>query len=234
MALPGRSFSTCYASVPRHGKSIPPPRVAPWHTTTLGSAARASRSCSSAKAGSPSRKAPCRLGAAAGLPPKQKCSGSAPRNTGKTPSGQVGSGQPSWRDTLTTCTAPRLSREGADVAAPAAGVNDRSSASGGGARESMGADDDAPWSSDAPAAIQAAWAIASASSKLESTRARPATSARPGASCRGEEASAASRRAIASARRCVFTTPLLHTWVESIPIWQGARARARHWTRSRG
>eukprot|EP00964_Phaeocystis_antarctica_P013841 scaffold7588_cov69-Phaeocystis_antarctica.AAC.5 len=216
------------SAVPRHGKSIPPPRVAPWHTTTLGSAALASRSCSSAKAGRPSRKALCRLEAAAGLPPKQKCSGSAPRKTGKTPSGQVGSGAPApsrWRGTLTTCTAPRLSREGAGVAASAAGVNGRSSASGGGARVSVATDDDAPLSSDAPAAKHTAWATASASSKPESTRARLATSAWPGASCRGEEASAASLRAIASARRCVAAMPPSHTCVGSIPVWRGPKPK---------
>eukprot|EP00964_Phaeocystis_antarctica_P026671 scaffold15029_cov78-Phaeocystis_antarctica.AAC.3 len=178
-------------------------------------------------AGRPSRKAPLRrLETAAGSAPRQKCSESAPRKTGKTPSGQVGSGAPPpprWRGTFTTCTAPRLSCEGAGMAAPAAGVNGRSSASGGSEYESMEADDDTPLSSDAPAARHVAWATASASSKPESTHARLATNARPGASCRREEASAASRWAITSARRCVAATPPLHTWVEGMYIWRGPR-----------
>ena len=226
--LPSLPFSTCCASVPRLGKSIPPPRVAPWHTTTLGSAARARRSCSSAKAGRPSRKALCWLGSAAGLPPRQKCSGSAPRKTGSTPSGQVGSGAPSpprWRGTLTTCAAPRLLRGGACVAASAAGAKGRSSASGRGARESVATDEDALLSSDAPAARHAAWATASASSRAASTRARPFTRAWPGASCGGDEAGAASRRAIARARRCVAATPPLHTCVErkGFPVWRARK-----------
>eukprot|EP00964_Phaeocystis_antarctica_P083463 scaffold52497_cov69-Phaeocystis_antarctica.AAC.3 len=79
--------------------------------------------------------------------------------------------------------------------------------------------DDAFLRIDPPAARHLACATASASRRPASTRARPATSAWPGALRRGDEAGAASRRAIASARRCVAATPPLHTCVGGILIW---------------